>query len=130
LEDLRKSYLTQPEVIAAKRSSTIIGTLADNIAKGFLAAVIKRDADTVGQFVTPAFFREAAKAGRLQEARREFASTLLDQPWVKSVDPQSLRQTDDTLIYLFQSEGKLFAMELEVFDASFFVSAIEEVKEP
>lgn len=130
LENLRKSYLTQPEVVAARRSATIIGELADNVAKGFLASVIKRDADAVGQFVTPAFFREAAKAGRLQEARREFALMLLDQPWVKSVDPQSLRQTDDTLIYLFQSGGKLFAMELEVFDASVFVSAIEEAKVP
>jgi len=130
VENLRKSYLTQPEVIAAKRSATRLGDLADNIAREFLTALIKPDADAVGQLITPAFFREAAKAGRLQEARRGFASGLLSQQWAKSVEPGSLRQTEDTLVYLFQAGAKPFRMEMEIFDSSLFVAAIEEVKKP
>jgi hypothetical protein len=124
-ENLRKSYLNQPEILSLRRASTTPADLAQAVASQFVSGLAKADASIVGHLISPRSFDEAVKNNALQAARQGFARELLRQPWVKGVDPASVKPSEFLpLAYEFSAGGERYEVHLEPFDATYFVKSV------
>ena len=126
-EQLRREYLNSPTVLGVKRASSDGASLTRGVAETFLSAARSGDAEAVAELLSPAPFRESAKAGRFQEDRLRIAERLLDQPWVQAGGPLQDADGDaaETGAFRFDAGGRPWRMQLEVFDGGVYVKSVE-----
>jgi hypothetical protein len=130
IDNARKSYLMQPEVVRVRRATTRPVELPWNVASAMMDRLKASDTSAVAELLSPALFVEPAKRNELAKARHGVAADLVAQPWTQAINPDSLRATDDPMRYWFSSGDQNFIMTLSPFDQMVFVQSIEPKEQP
>ncbi len=124
VDQTRKSYLLQPEVVKIRKSARNADDIAPLTARVMLAHLKSQETDGVAQLLSPEWFLEPAKRGELDQARHAVAASLVGQSWTKNITDNSLRATDDPMRYWFSSGKQNFIMTLKPFDEMVYVLSI------
>lgn len=130
IDDARKSYLMQPEVVRVRRAAATPSDLPSKTAHAMIGHLRAGKTAEVAQLLSPQLFLEAAKRNELSQMREGFAASLVSQSWTKQINTDSLRATSDPMKYWFSAGKQNFVMTLAPFDQAVFVKSIVAENQP
>ncbi len=130
IDDARKSYLMQPEIVRVRRETPIATDLPGATARAMLTDLQAGKTAEVAQLLSPELFLEPAKRNELTTMREGFAAALVAQPWTKQITLDSVRATSDPMKYWFSAGKQNFVMTLAPFDQAVFVKSIVAENQP
>ena len=129
-EQMRREYLRRPAVMRLRLKSTTSGALARGVAETFAAALAGGDRTTLADLLNPALFSpqdEGWASGDWKRIRRDFAGRLADWKWSASIEPASVRATDNVGVWQVNGGSTDYLITLGGFDGMTFVNSVKPI---
>ena len=124
VDNARKSYLMQPEVLHLRQAAANPADIPRVTAWAMFDHLRAGRTEEIAQLLSPELFLEPAKRNELSQARHAVAASIVAQPWTKQINEGSLRATSDPLKYWFSADKQAFVMTLKPFDQMVYVTSI------
>jgi len=115
----RKRYLQNPEVVALRFDPAGPAALPDRVAAMFVEALRDGDGDRVAKLMSPKLGVEDAASDTV--SRRTIANALAARDW-SSVGPEALSPTDNPLAWTVESGASAYDLTLVPGDGLFYVA--------
>ena len=129
LEEVRRSYLLEPEVVKVRRAAAgDPDKLARLVAEYFLASLAEKDAEPVEALISPLLFQDEDRAfsrKSWQELRGRFARNLVDGRLPDKLTGFQLQDTADRTALLVNAREVVYRLDLVEIDGMLFVQGLE-----
>lgn len=129
LEEVRRSYLLEPEVVKVRREAGgDSDKLARLVAEYFLASLAKKEAEPVEALISPLLFQDEDRAfsrESWQELRGRFAKTLVGGGLPDKLAGFQLQDTADRTTLLVSARKVVYQLDLVEIDGMLFVQGLE-----
>ncbi len=123
INEQRKRYLQNPEVVALRFDPDGPAALPARVAAMFVEALRDGDGDRVAKLMSPKLGVEDAASDTV--SRRTIASALAARDW-SGVGPEALSPTDDPLAWTVQSGAAAYDLTLVPGDGLFYVAGFSK----
>ncbi len=126
IEKIRKTYLNQVDILAARRNGQNHDEIKLNVIDGFVKAVQSKNNTSVSAYLNPQYFIENSKASKIQEwkvMRHDFSTTLVNDLDLTGATVEKSNVKNE---FFIKTNINNYRLKTSLYDTAVFIDSITE----